>query len=115
MSEQTTSGSVAPKNKISLALPAAIIKYLFLFVVALVAGTTLHFFLKQLALFNPTNILAVWIITFILALSLKINYQKLIFVINLIAGSFLVSLYPFGQGLIVYLLLLLGQRVLKLI
>lgn len=100
-------------RKISLQPITSFFLYLSLAFVALFVGTVIHFYLKQIMLFNTQNILAVWVLSFILALVIRINYQKPIFLINILLGSLLVSVYPFGQGITIYLLIIFGQRLFK--
>jgi hypothetical protein len=88
---------------------------LILLPIAILVGTFFHFYLKKIMIFDPANVLTIWIVNLFLMLSFKSDYTKTIFVINLIIGTFLVSFYPFGQGLTIVLLLLFSQKLFKLL
>jgi hypothetical protein len=66
-------------------------------------------------IFEPSYIMSIWVILFLLSMILKINYQSKLFVFDMIMASFLVSFYPFDQAFISVLVLILIQKIIKLI
>jgi len=86
-----------------------------LYILSIVFGTVIHYYIKRFFTFSATNILAIWVIAFVLSSMLKINPASKFFLFNLILSVFLVSFYPFGQGLIIFLVLIFSQKLLKII
>lgn len=80
--------------------------------VAVVGGTFLETIGQEYLVFEPQALLTIWVVSFLIALTLKINYTSILYIIVMIAGTLLVAYYPFSQAfLITFLLLLLGKLV----
>ncbi len=96
-------------------MPMKIAKYLLLFVVCILVGGILFGFFQDSIVLEPTAVMSLFVITFIFGLVLKLNYSHPFFVFNLVFGVVLVGLLGFGTGLITMLLLLLLQKLFKLL
>lgn len=64
-------------------------------------------------LIDPTNTSSLVVVSFVLALMLKVNYASKLFLFDLIIGIFLASLFTFTQGLLTVILLLIVHKILK--
>jgi len=64
---------------------------------------------------DPMNVLSVSVLMLISGFSLKLNYASILFFINLIIGVILVSLLTFTQGLIIIMIMLVAQKLLKVL
>jgi len=80
--------------------------------VAVVGGTFLETIGQEYLVIEPQALLTIWVVSFLIALTLKINYTSVLYIIVMIAGTLLAAYYPFSQAfLITFLLLLLGKLV----
>jgi len=66
-------------------------------------------------LVDPTNVLSLSVFLFLAGSSLKVNFGSLLFLLNLVAGVVLVSFLTFTQGLLILLVMLLVQKLLKVL
>lgn len=91
------------------------IKALIIIVLAILASIFLVPYLQDYFIFESIDIVSIWLIGFILGIMLKVNYSGALFIFNLIIGTLIVSYYSFGQGLILVLLLIVLEKLFKLI
>lgn len=101
-----------PKNIVSHLRP-----WLLSLVIVLAAIFVLTFLFPQDQgnLIDPINAFSVVAISFIFALLLRINYANMLFIVTVIIGIILVSVLNFTQGLGVVLIVLIVQKLLKVL
>ncbi len=88
------------------------IKLLIIILASVILGIGGYEILNTLNIFtfDVTSILASFIILFITAIMLHINYTSKFFIALVLTGIFLVSFFPFMEGMFVMILILLLQR-----
>jgi len=91
------------------------IKLLLILIVSILIGTFLYTLSKSFLVVSAQSIMAVWMISFIFALITKSNYGSRLFLFDLLLGTILVSFYPFSQGLFIILLILIVQKIFKML
>jgi len=86
-----------------------------IFTIGILIGSFLYYYSLKYIVINALSILAINGTLLILALFQKIDYSKRLFIINLVVANLLVSYYPFGQGMIIIMIIIFAQRLLKLL
>lgn len=92
-----------------------LLKILGVFVLTWLIGSGLYFFSFKIFAFSSLNTLTSLFSLFLLSLALKINYQSPIFLFDIIFAIFYSFFYPFGQAILIILVLVLAQKVLKIV
>lgn len=92
-----------------------LLKTLSVFILTWLVGSGLYFFTFKIFAFSSLNTLTSIFLLFLLSLALKINYQSPIFLFNLILTVFYSFFYPFGQAILIVLVLILSQKILKIV
>lgn len=92
-----------------------ILKFVLVFALSWLAGSFIYYFTYRYFAFSALNSFSLVFILFISALILKANYTGLTFFVNILAAIFFSSFYPFGQALLIILVLLSVQKILKVI
>jgi|GEM_PF-5651009 len=92
-----------------------LIKLILVLAIGVLAGTFLYTLSKRYLVFSASNVMAIWMISFIFALITRSSYGSKLFLFDLILGSFLVSFYPFSQGFFIILLILLAEKLFKIL
>jgi len=92
-----------------------VLKLIFILLIGFILGTFIYTLTKKYFIFSAQSVLAVWLISFVFALITKSSYGSKIFLLYLLLATILVSFYPFGQGLFIVLLILLGQKTFKIL
>ncbi len=108
----STSGD-SRKRLVSKLLPLG--KWLVVLLVAYFLGTLIFLNIQDWLAFDPLSLLAGWVMLFILAIGLRINYTSRLFIVALVLVTGLLGLYSFGQALVMILLVIGGEKLLKLI
>jgi hypothetical protein len=105
-----------PNNQKSFLMKIfSILKLILILAIGFIVGTFIYTLTKKYFIFSAQSVLAVWLISFIFALITKSSYGSKIFLFDLLLATILVSFYPFGQGLFIVLLILLGQKLFKML
>ena len=86
-----------------------------IFIIGILIGSFFYYYSLKYIVINALSILAINETLLILALFQKIDYSKRLFIVDLIVANLLVSYYPFGQGLIIIIIIIFAQRLLKLL
>jgi hypothetical protein len=84
-------------------------------IISWLGGSLIYYFTYRFFAFSAFNTFSLVFITFLLALILKLNYTSFFFLLDVIFAMFLSSFYPFGQAMMIILVLVLVQKVLKII
>lgn len=92
-----------------------LLKTLAVFVLTWLIGSGLYFFTFKIFAFSSLNTLTLIFFLFLLSLALKINYQSPIFLFDIIFTVFYSFFYPFGQAILIVLVLILTQKILKIV
>ena len=80
-----------------------------------IIGYFVFYFAQYYGTFYADNIGTIWIVLFLTALVLRVKYTELIFFVDLVLAGLLVSFVSLGQGYISMLLLIVLQKLFKLI
>ena len=86
-----------------------------IYILTWLVGSGLYFFTFKIFAFSSLNTLTSIFLLFLLSLSLKMNYQSPIFLFDIIFTVFYSFFYPFGQAILIVLVLTLTQKILKIV
>jgi len=86
-----------------------------IYILTWLVGSGLYFLTFKIFAFSSLNTLTSIFFLFLLSLALKINYQSPIFLFDIIFTIFYSFFYPFGQAILIVLILVLTQKILKVI
>jgi len=84
-------------------------------IVSWLLGSLIYYLTYSFFAFSALNTFSLIFIIFLLALILKLNYTGIFFFLDILLAVFLSSFYPFGQAIIIILILVLAQKILKII
>lgn len=90
-------------------------KILAVFILTWLIGSGLYFLTFKIFAFSSLNTLTSIFFLFLLSLALKINYQSPVFLLDIVLAVFYSFFYPFGQAILIVLVLVLTQKILKIV
>lgn len=92
-----------------------VIALLLIVALSVFVGTLIFSITDSLFLWDAIDLMSFWVILFILAIVLKIDNKNPLFIINMVLGSFIVSYFQFGQGYLIILMMVIIQKLFKLL
>ena len=101
-----------PGRRLNLILP---IKNAVTIITVILVVVLAYPYIQDWFVFEPQTVMAIWVIGFILALITRLNYLSRLFLFDMIIVTGIIGYYSFSEGLLVLLLLLIIQKLAKLL